>query len=116
MAYFIDLEEFDEDDYKIRLMAQNFSGDVKKWLRGLGVGLNDTPQRLNELFLARWVEKKNPLQILAEYNTLKINPNKMVQEFTIRFNHIYNSIPNNMKPLPDLALQHYPDAFDLKMS
>jgi len=61
MADFIDLEEVDEDDAKMRLMAQSFSGDVKKWFRGLATHSIDTPQRLNELFLARSQEKKNPL-------------------------------------------------------
>ena len=35
----------------------------------------------------------------------------MIQEFTIRFNKIYNSIPDNMKPPPDLELQNYLDVF-----
>lgn len=65
MDDFIDLEEVDEDDAKMRLMAQNFCGDVKKWFLGLAACSIDTPQRLNELFLARWQEKKNPLHILA---------------------------------------------------
>lgn len=65
MVDFIDLEEVDDDDAKMRLMAQSFSGDVKKWLCGLATGSIDTPQRLNELFLSRWWENKNPLQVLA---------------------------------------------------
>ena len=32
---FIDLEEVDDEDVKIRLFAQIFLGDVKKWFRGL---------------------------------------------------------------------------------
>jgi len=86
MVYFIDLEEVDDDDAKMSLMAQSFFGDVKKWFCGLAVGSIDTPQRFNELFLPRWRENKNPLQILEEYNTLKRNPNETVKEFTIRFN------------------------------
>lgn len=88
MVDFIDLEKVDDDDAKTRLMAQIFPRDVKKWFCGLAAGSIDTPQRLNELFLARWREKNNLLQILAEYNTLKRNPNKTIQEFAIRFNQI----------------------------
>lgn len=83
---FIDLEEVDEDDAKMRLMAQSFSGDVKKGFCGLTTRSIDTPKRLNEFFLARWWEKKNPLRILVKYNTWKRNPNETIQEFTIRFN------------------------------
>lgn len=56
--------------------------------------------------------KKNPFQILDEYEKIKRNPGELVQEITISFNMIYNSIPANMKPPHDLALLHYPDGFD----
>ena len=39
----------------------------------------NSSQRLIELLLAGWQEKKNPLQILAEYNSMKGNPNETVQ-------------------------------------
>lgn len=60
--------------------------------------------------------KKNLLQILAEYNTLKINPRESVQEFTFRFNKTYNSITAEIKPPPGLALLHYPDCFDAELA
>ena len=66
--------------------------------------------------MRKWEEKKNPLQILAEYNALKMNPNEFVQYFTTRFNKIYDSIPENIKPPPGLALLHYLDGFDLDMA
>lgn len=53
MVDLIDLEEVDEDDAKMRLMAQIFFGDVKKWFQDLAACSIDNPQRLNELFLAR---------------------------------------------------------------
>jgi len=40
MGYFIDLEEVDEDDYKIRILAQSFSGDVKKMVPWYGISLH----------------------------------------------------------------------------
>ena len=43
---------------------------------------------------------------------MKRNPNETVQEFTSRFNIVYNSILDDMKPPPGLALLHYPNAFD----
>jgi len=53
---------------------------------------------------------------LVEYNSMKRNPNEIVQEFTSRFNTVYNSIPDDMKPPPGLALLHYPDAFNPEMA
>ena len=61
MADFIDLEEVDEDDAKMRLIAQSFSRDMKKPFFGLATGSINYLARLNEFFLARWKEKKNPL-------------------------------------------------------
>ena len=52
------------------------------------------------------------MQILAEYNSLKRNPIESIQEFIARFNKIYNSIPENIKPPLGLALLHYPNGFD----
>jgi hypothetical protein len=95
----------------MHIIAQSFSGDVKKWFCSLPVGSVVDSRQLTNLFLERWEEKKNPLQILAEYNALKRNTNESVQDFTIRFNKIYNSIPDDIKPPPGLALLHYPDVF-----
>lgn len=63
-----------------------------------------------------WQEKKNPLQILDEYNSMKRNPNEIVQEFTNRFNMVYNSIPDDMKPHIGLSLPQYPNAFEPSMA
>ena len=78
MVDFIDLEEVDEDDAKMRLIVQSFLGGMKKWFHGLATGSINSSTRINEFFLDRWREKKNPLQILVEYNTLKRNPNESV--------------------------------------
>lgn len=47
---------------------------------------------------------------------MKRNQNETVQEFTTRFNMVYNSIPTDMKPPPGLELLHYPDSFDSDMA
>lgn len=38
--------------------------------------------------MMKWEENKNPLYLLADYNSLKKNPNEPVQDFTARFNKI----------------------------
>lgn len=47
---------------------------------------------------------------------MKRNPNETVQEFTSRFNTVYNTIPDDMKPPPGFAVIHYPYAFDPEMA
>jgi hypothetical protein len=58
---FIDLEEVDYEDAKMRLCAQIFVGDVKKWFKGLATGsIHDFPG-FETVFLIKWEDKKNPL-------------------------------------------------------
>jgi hypothetical protein len=62
---FFDLEEVDHEDKKMRLFVQSLLGEVRKWFKALQVAsiLNFTA--FETLFLARWGDKKNPLQLLT---------------------------------------------------
>lgn len=60
--------------------------------------------------------KKNPLQILFEYENIKRNVGESVQDYCVRFNAVYNAIPANIKPLEGLALLKFPDSFDADMA
>ena len=56
---FIDLEEVDYEDVKMRLFAQSLSGEVNKWFRVLPLGITIDSQQFENMFLNRWEEKKN---------------------------------------------------------
>lgn len=60
--------------------------------------------------------KKNPLQILSEYEHIKRNFGESVQDYCIRFNSVYNAIPDHIKPPIRLALIKFPDGFDTDMA
>jgi len=82
----------------MRLFPQSFSGEVKKWFKSL-----PTPSILDfgefeTIFLGRWGDKNNPLQLLTQYNNLKIIPTKTIHEFSTSFLKVYNSIPTQAKP------------------
>jgi hypothetical protein len=99
----------------MRLFAQILTGDVKKWFKSLPVAsLNDIAS-FHQPFLNRWEVNKNPLQILFEYESIKINQGGSVQDYCTRFNNIYNEIPTNIKPPQGLALIKFPDVFDAEM-
>ena len=108
---FIDLEEVDHDDPKMRLFAQSLSREAKRWFKDLPARSIPTFEDFQTLFLDRWEDKKNPLQILSQYNNLKKWNFKSVHEFSHRFMRIYKSIPSNIKPLVGAAKLHYADAF-----
>lgn len=61
-------------------------------------------------------KKKDPLHILSEYDSIKRGPQENVLDYCARFNNVYNAIPQNLRPPPDLALIKFPDGFDSDMA
>jgi hypothetical protein len=109
---FVDLEEVDDEDVKMRLFAQSLSGEVRKWFKALPAASIPNFASFETTFLARWGDKKNPLQLLTQYNNLKRTPSETVQEFSTRFMKVYSSIPAEVKPPPGAAQLRYVDSFD----
>ena len=95
---------------------QIFGGEIQKWFRALPAGTINTLPVLQRQFLDRWEVKKNPLQILFEYENIKRNASESVQDYCVRFNTLYNAIPIDIKPPMGLALIKFPDGFDLDMA
>ena len=62
---FCDLEEVDYEDAKLRLFAQIFSGEVKKWFRALQARSIHDFQEFEVVFLRKWEHKINSLQLLT---------------------------------------------------
>ena len=100
----------------MRIFAQILGGDVKKWFKNLPPNnINDLPA-LHQTFINKWELKKNPLQILAEYSSLKRNQGEGVHDYSTRFNSIYNALPPHMKTPQGMALVRYPEGFDAEMA
>jgi hypothetical protein len=110
---FIDLEEVDYEDVKMRLFTQSLARDVRKWFRALPVGSILNFEAFETSFLAKWGDKKNPLQLLTQYNNMKRSPDETMQEFLARFMKVHNSIPDEVTPPPAKAAQlKYADSFE----
>ena len=58
---FIDLEEFDYVDVKMRLFAQILSREAKKWFKYFPAASILTLQAFQNSFLERWDDKQSPL-------------------------------------------------------
>jgi hypothetical protein len=100
----------------MRLFAQSLTGEVKKWFKNLPTTSINDITTFHQYFLNRWEVKKNPLQILFEYENIKINQGESVQDYCTRFNNIYNAIPTNIQPPQGLSLIKFPYGFDADMS
>jgi hypothetical protein len=90
---FIDLEEVDYVDEKMRLFAQSLSGNLPP------ASIRDFAT-FERYFLNKWGDKKNPLQLLTQYINMKKAPEEMVQEFLAPFLKVYNSIHAEVNPPP----------------
>ena len=94
------------------LFSQIFSGDVKKRFRGLVDNSIEEFKSSENAFLRKWEDRKNPLQLLTQYNNLKRSCTEIVQEFSNSLKNVYDSIPPQVKPPEGVAQLHYVDAFD----
>jgi len=108
--------EIDDDAVRMKIFVQSLTGDVRPWFRALPANSIGDPEALYQTFLNRWEKKKDPLNILSEYNTIKRGPQEAVLDYCARFNNVYNAIPQNLRPPPDLALYTFPDGFDSDMA
>ena len=116
MNDFFDLHEVEVENVTMILFVQSFRGEVWKWFRALPATSITTLPVLYRQFLGRWEVKKNPLQILFEYENIKRNVGESVQDYCVRFNAVYNVILANIKPQMGLALLKFPDGFDTDMA
>ena len=98
------------------MFAQSLGGEERKWFKNL------TPHSINDLqyshqtFINKWQVRKNPLQILSDYNNLKRNTRESVQDFCTRFNSVYNALPPDLKPPQGSALAKFLEGFDPEMA
>lgn len=116
MTDYFELHKIDEADVQMRFFAQKLAGDVKKWFKDLLANNIADLDYFDQLFINRWESKKKPLQILSEYENIRRAPIESIQDYCTRFNSIYNAIPANIKPPPNLALIKFRDVFDTEMS
>ena len=60
---FIDLEEVDYEDAKMRLFAQSLSREAKKWYKDLPAWSIQNFAAIQTAFFNRWDDKQSPLQV-----------------------------------------------------
>jgi hypothetical protein len=74
----------------MRLFSQSLAGEVRKWFRALPTTSIINCDAFETSFVAKWGDKKNPLQLLTQYNNMRRSPNETMQEFSSRFINVYN--------------------------
>jgi hypothetical protein len=85
MNDYLDLQEVDKVDVQMRLFIQSLTGDVKKWFKALPTASIPDLVAFQRSFLDIWEVKKNPLQILSEYENIKRNQGETVMDYCTHF-------------------------------
>ena len=89
---------------------------MTKWFKGFLAARIATLAELQRKFLNRWEVKNKNLQILDEYDQIKQNARESVQYYFLRFNEVYNEIPDHLKPSVGLAMMNFLNGFDANMA
>jgi hypothetical protein len=76
---FIELEEVEFEDVKMRLFTQSLAGEVRKWFRALPPTSIADFDAFETNFLVKWGDKKNTLQLLTQYSNMKRSLDETVQ-------------------------------------
>ena len=116
MNDYFDRQEIDDETVKLIMFAQSLGGEARKWFKSLTPHSINDLQAFHQTFIKKWQVRKNPFQILSDYNNLKINTEESVQVYCTRFNSVYNALPPDLKPPQGSALAKFPEGFDPKMA
>ena len=107
MNDYFDRNEIDDETIKLILFSQILGGEARKWFKSLTPNSINDLQPFHQTFINKWEVRKNPLQILSDYNNLKRNTGESVQDYCTRFNSVYNALPPDLKPPQGSALENF---------
>ena len=62
----------------MRLFSETLTSDVKKWFKAFPTNHIVDLANFQRLFIHKWDKKKNPLQILSEYENIRRAPNDLI--------------------------------------
>ena len=93
----IDLEEVDHDNVKVRIFSQSLAEEARKWYKILPDDSSLIYQAFEESFKDKWADKKNPNQYLFQYHSMRRRESESIHDFSYRFMKLYNAIPSQFK-------------------
>jgi hypothetical protein len=85
---------------------------VRTWFRSLLAGSILSYDALEDSFLRQWGERKDHLDYLTEFGSLKKKGSETIMEFIQRFNKLYNKIPIKVKPSQPASKVTFGGAFE----
>lgn len=115
-AFDIVMEDFclPYEDVKMKLFMQSLIEDARDWFRALSDFSVSSLVEFKRLFLGQYGDHNSPEFALHKIISIKKEPNEVVVDFNKRFNKVMNKIPNRIKPVPEVSILYYMNAFDSK--
>jgi hypothetical protein len=101
-----------EEDVWTRIFVQSLDGQAKKWFKELPANSVAGIEKLDELFLKHWGERRDLLYYITEFGNLRRENGQYVSNFTKRFNKMFGKIPAEIKPTDPSTKISYSSSFD----
>ena len=109
---YVDNLDINEEDVWMRVFVQSLDGEARKWFRELPPRSIAVTEALDDVFLKHWGDKKDLLYYHTEFGNLQREDGELLSDFNIRFNHMYNRMPAEVRPTPASAMLTYANAFN----
>jgi len=101
-----------QEDVWMRVFVQSLDGEARKWFRDLPPRSIADIDALDDVFLKHWGNNKDLLFYHDEFENLQREDGELLSDFNIKFNHMYNRMPAEVRPTPTSAMLIYANAFD----
>jgi hypothetical protein len=101
-----------EEDVWTRIFVQSLDGQARKWFKELPANSVAGIEKLDEVFLKHWGERRDLLYYITEFGNLRRENGESVSDFTKRFNKMFGKIPAEIKPTDASTKITYSSAFD----
>ena len=78
-SYWVDMEEVDYDDVKVRLFSQSLAGEVRKVFKTLLENSILNYEAFEYSFKEKGEDKKNPTKYLSQYHSMRRRESEYIQ-------------------------------------
>lgn len=102
----------EDEDVWTRVFVQSLDGHARKWFKELPAGSKAGLEKLDDIFLKHWGDRRNFLYYITEFGNPKKENGESVSDFTKRFNRMYRKIPAEIKPTHTSTKITYANSFD----
>jgi len=114
--HFTDLFEVEHDNFYMTTFYQSLKGDTKEWFRNLHLESISSWNKMRDVFMKFWGERKHHNQYLSDLYSMKKQKDDTVSMFNRRYFNFYHNIPRDIQPSEATTRLYYPTTFHPSLS